>query len=87
MEVSLGLIDITGIFSSDSTGLVLGLEDSWQSRAYKDCILGLARGGCFVRHGYHKPYPVQLEYVARTVDSKEESVPCQYCDNEISPAL
>ncbi|KAL0445482.1 UNVERIFIED_CONTAM: polyprotein [Sesamum latifolium] len=54
------------------TGLVLGFEESWQSRAYEDCILDLARGGCVVRHGHHKPYPVQSEYVARTVDSKKE---------------
>ncbi|KAL0416295.1 UNVERIFIED_CONTAM: hypothetical protein Slati_3461400 [Sesamum latifolium] len=42
----------------------------------------MARGGCVVSHDHHKPYPVQSEYAARTVDSKKESVPCQYCDNE-----
>ncbi|KAL0411321.1 UNVERIFIED_CONTAM: hypothetical protein Slati_3721800 [Sesamum latifolium] len=87
MEVSLGWVGITGIPNFDSTGLVIGLEKSWQSCAYEDCILNLARGGCVVRHGHHKPYPMQSEYVARTVDFKKESVPCQYCDNEISYAL
>ncbi|KAL0311613.1 UNVERIFIED_CONTAM: hypothetical protein Sangu_2456000 [Sesamum angustifolium] len=78
---------MTGIPSSDSTGLILGLEESWQSGAYKDCILDMARGGYPMGHGHHKPYPVQSEYVARTIDFKKESVPCQYCDNEISYVL
>ncbi|KAL0349591.1 UNVERIFIED_CONTAM: hypothetical protein Sradi_4108300 [Sesamum radiatum] len=77
---------MTGIPSFDTTGLILGLEESWQLRAYEDCILDMARGGCAV-HGHRKPYPVQSEYVARTVDFKKESVPCQYCDNDISYAL
>ncbi|KAL0302110.1 UNVERIFIED_CONTAM: hypothetical protein Scaly_3044200 [Sesamum calycinum] len=64
-----------GIPGFDSTGLVIGLEESWQSRAYEDCILDMARGGCATGHGHHKPYLVQSEYVARTVDSKKESVP------------
>ncbi|KAL0420947.1 UNVERIFIED_CONTAM: hypothetical protein Slati_3117600 [Sesamum latifolium] len=38
----------------------------------------MATGGCVVRHGHHKPYPVHSEYVAKTVDSKRGSVPCQY---------
>ncbi|KAL0401777.1 UNVERIFIED_CONTAM: hypothetical protein Slati_4207600 [Sesamum latifolium] len=38
----------------------------------------MASGGCVVRHGHHKPYPVQAEYAARTVDFKRGSVPCQY---------
>ncbi|KAL0455835.1 UNVERIFIED_CONTAM: hypothetical protein Slati_0922700 [Sesamum latifolium] len=78
---------MTGIPDSDSTGLVLGLEESWQSRAYEGCILDMARGGRVVRYGHHKPYPVSSEYVARMIDSKKESVPCQYCDNKISYAL
>ncbi|KAL0289629.1 UNVERIFIED_CONTAM: hypothetical protein Sangu_2609800 [Sesamum angustifolium] len=78
---------MTRILGSRSTGLLLKLEESWQSRAYEDCILDMARGGCVMGHGRHKPYPVQSEYVARTVDSKKESVPCQYCDNEILYAL
>ncbi|KAK4406364.1 hypothetical protein Sango_0642900 [Sesamum angolense] len=57
------------------------------SCAYEDCILDMARGGCAIGHGHHKPYPVQSEYVARTVDAKKESVPCQYCDSKISYAL
>ncbi|KAL0445150.1 UNVERIFIED_CONTAM: hypothetical protein Slati_2237700 [Sesamum latifolium] len=87
MEASLGLVSLTGIPGSDSTGLILGLEESWQSRAYEDCILDLMRGGCVVRHDHHKPYPVQSEYIARTVDSKKESVPCQYYDSKISYSL
>ncbi|KAK4404410.1 hypothetical protein Sango_0809600 [Sesamum angolense] len=35
----------------------------------------LTSGGCVVRHGHYKPYPVQSEYVARTVDSKKGFVP------------
>ncbi|KAL0455263.1 UNVERIFIED_CONTAM: hypothetical protein Slati_0865500 [Sesamum latifolium] len=69
---------MTGILDSGSTRLVLGLEESWQSRAYKDCILDMTSGGCVVRHGHYKPYPVQSEYVVRMVDSKKGSVPCQY---------
>ncbi|KAK4380983.1 hypothetical protein Sango_3011800 [Sesamum angolense] len=46
-----------------------------QSRAYEDCILDMASSGCVVRHGHHKPYLVQWEYVPRTVDSKRGSVP------------
>ncbi|KAL0394418.1 UNVERIFIED_CONTAM: hypothetical protein Slati_4408000 [Sesamum latifolium] len=87
MEASSGLVGITGILDSDNTELVLRLEKSWQSCAYEDCILDLVRGGCVVRHAHHKPYPVQSEYVARMVDSKKESVPCQYCDSEIVHAL
>ncbi|KAL0305143.1 UNVERIFIED_CONTAM: hypothetical protein Sangu_3048500 [Sesamum angustifolium] len=78
---------MTRIPDFDSTGLSLRLEESWQSRTYEDCILDMARGGCVVRHGHHQPYLVQSEYVARTVDSKKESIPCQYCDSEISYAL
>ncbi|KAL0352254.1 UNVERIFIED_CONTAM: Copia protein [Sesamum calycinum] len=37
-------------------------------------------------HRAWSPYPVQSEYT-RTVDSKRESVPCQYCDSEISYVL
>ncbi|KAL0287349.1 UNVERIFIED_CONTAM: hypothetical protein Scaly_2766500 [Sesamum calycinum] len=64
--------------------LVLRLEESWQSRAYEDCILDMGSGGCVMRHGHYKPYPVHSEYVARTVDSKRESVPCHYM-TESSP--
>ncbi|KAK4389786.1 hypothetical protein Sango_2315600 [Sesamum angolense] len=67
---------MTGIPYSDSSGLVLELEKSWQSRAYEYCILDMTRGGCAIGYGHHKPYPVQSEYVARMVDSKKESVPC-----------
>ncbi|KAL0329314.1 UNVERIFIED_CONTAM: hypothetical protein Sradi_4918100 [Sesamum radiatum] len=81
MEASYGLLGMIGISDSDSTGLVLGLEESWQSRAYEDCILDMASGGCVMGHGRPKLYPVQSEYVARTVDSKNESVPCQYYDS------
>ncbi|KAK4389916.1 hypothetical protein Sango_2328600 [Sesamum angolense] len=49
-----------------------------KSRAYEDCILDMASGGCVVRHGHHKPYPVQSKYIARTVDSKRGSVPYHY---------
>ncbi|KAL0405705.1 UNVERIFIED_CONTAM: hypothetical protein Slati_3884400 [Sesamum latifolium] len=87
MEASLGLVGTTGIPGFDSTGLVLGLEESWQSRAYEDCILDMARGCCVVRHDHHKPYPVQSDYAVRLVDFKKEFVPCQYCDSEISYAL
>ncbi|KAL0292203.1 UNVERIFIED_CONTAM: hypothetical protein Sradi_6998400 [Sesamum radiatum] len=38
----------------------------------------MASGGCVMRHGHHKLYPVHSEYVARTVDSKRGSVPCHY---------
>ncbi|KAL0401602.1 UNVERIFIED_CONTAM: hypothetical protein Slati_4190100 [Sesamum latifolium] len=86
METFLGFIGITGILDSDSMGLILELEGSWQSRAYED-FLDLARGGSVVRHGHHKPCPVQSEYVARMVDSKKEFVSCQYSDSEISYAL
>ncbi|KAL0313661.1 UNVERIFIED_CONTAM: Transposon Tf2-12 polyprotein [Sesamum calycinum] len=48
------------------------------SRAYEDCILDMASGGCVMRHGHHKPYLVHSEYVARTVDSKRGSVLCHY---------
>ncbi|KAL0374046.1 UNVERIFIED_CONTAM: hypothetical protein Sradi_3320300 [Sesamum radiatum] len=68
---------MTGIPDSDSRRLVLGLEESWQSRAHKGCILDMASGGCVAIHGNHKPYPVQSKYVARTVDSKRGSAPCQ----------
>ncbi|KAL0297320.1 UNVERIFIED_CONTAM: hypothetical protein Sradi_6784100 [Sesamum radiatum] len=44
----------------------------------------MASGGCVVRHGHHKPYPVQSEYVVRTVDSKKGSDDCQYM-TESSP--
>ncbi|KAL0313325.1 UNVERIFIED_CONTAM: hypothetical protein Sradi_5731800 [Sesamum radiatum] len=44
----------------------------------------MASGGCLVRHGHYKPYPVQSEYVARMVDSKRGSVLCQYM-TESSP--
>ncbi|KAK4381386.1 putative ribonuclease H protein [Sesamum angolense] len=40
------------------TGLILGLEESWQSHAYEDCILDMASGGCAMGHDHHKPYPV-----------------------------
>ncbi|KAK4404377.1 hypothetical protein Sango_0806300 [Sesamum angolense] len=59
-----------------------GLVD--KSRAYEDCILDMASSGCVVRHGHHKSYPVQSEYVARTVDSKRGSIPCHYM-TESSP--
>ncbi|KAK4403197.1 hypothetical protein Sango_1060400 [Sesamum angolense] len=49
-----------------------------KSRAYEDCILDVPSSGCVVRHTQHKPYLVQSEYVARTVDSKRGSVPCHY---------
>ncbi|KAK4400642.1 hypothetical protein Sango_1170300 [Sesamum angolense] len=49
-----------------------------KSHAYEDCILHMASGGCIVRHGHHKPYPVHSEYVARMVDSKRGSVPYHY---------
>ncbi|KAL0293838.1 UNVERIFIED_CONTAM: hypothetical protein Sangu_2521700 [Sesamum angustifolium] len=75
---------MTKIPDSDSTRLVLGLEESWQSRAYEDCILATASGGCVVRHSHHKPYPVHSEYVARTVDSKRGFVSCPYT-TESSP--
>ncbi|KAL0315014.1 UNVERIFIED_CONTAM: hypothetical protein Scaly_2899000 [Sesamum calycinum] len=65
---------MTRIFYSDSMRLVLGLEQSWQSRAYEDCILDVA-GDYGVRHGHHKLCPVQSKYVARMVESKKESVP------------
>ncbi|KAL0310463.1 UNVERIFIED_CONTAM: hypothetical protein Scaly_2926100 [Sesamum calycinum] len=55
-----------------------------KSRAYEDCISDMASGGCVVRHGHYKHYPVQSEYVARTVDSKRGSVPCHYM-TESSP--
>ncbi|KAL0291144.1 UNVERIFIED_CONTAM: hypothetical protein Scaly_2648500 [Sesamum calycinum] len=87
LEGVLRLVGMIGIHGSDSMGLVVGLEESWQSRAYEDCILDMARGGCAIGHGHHKLYPVQSEYVARIVDSKKESVPYQYCDREISYAL
>ncbi|KAL0313557.1 UNVERIFIED_CONTAM: hypothetical protein Sradi_5755000 [Sesamum radiatum] len=73
-----GLFDMTRILGSNSTRLVLGLEESWQSCAYEDCILHMASSGYVVRHGHHKLYLVQSEYVARRVDSKRGSVPCQY---------
>ncbi|KAL0349995.1 UNVERIFIED_CONTAM: hypothetical protein Sradi_4148700 [Sesamum radiatum] len=44
----------------------------------------MASGGCVMRHGHHKPYPVHSEYVARTVDSKRGTVPCHYM-TESSP--
>ncbi|KAL0367075.1 UNVERIFIED_CONTAM: hypothetical protein Sradi_3597600 [Sesamum radiatum] len=76
---------MTGILSSDNTRLLLGPEKSWQLRAYKDCILDMASGGYVVRHGPHKPYPVQSKYVAMTMDSKRGSVPCHYrIDEELS---
>ncbi|KAL0431161.1 UNVERIFIED_CONTAM: hypothetical protein Sradi_0742100 [Sesamum radiatum] len=75
---------MTGIPDSDSTRLVLRLEKSWKSRAYEDCILDMASGGCVMRYGHYKPYPVQWEYVARTVDFKRGYVPCQYV-TESSP--
>ncbi|KAL0295609.1 UNVERIFIED_CONTAM: hypothetical protein Sangu_3192800 [Sesamum angustifolium] len=75
---------MTGILGSDSTRLDFRIEESWQLHAYEDCILDMARGGCVVRHGHHKPYPVQSEYVARTVVSKRGSVPCHYM-TESSP--
>ncbi|KAK4380831.1 Retrovirus-related Pol polyprotein from type-2 retrotransposable element R2DM [Sesamum angolense] len=79
-------------------GLEIGIEDpvetytkycsrvssAGDSRAYKDYILDMASGGCVVRHGHHKPYPVQSENVARMVDSKRGSVPCHYM-TESSP--
>ncbi|KAL0400319.1 UNVERIFIED_CONTAM: hypothetical protein Sradi_2375200 [Sesamum radiatum] len=72
-------LSTAAVFRRQKTkGLVLGLEQSWQSRAYEDCILDLVRSGSVVRHGHHKPYPVQLEYVARTVDSRKESILCQH---------
>ncbi|KAL0287289.1 UNVERIFIED_CONTAM: putative aldo-keto reductase 1 [Sesamum calycinum] len=40
-----------------------------KSHAYEDCILNMASGGCVVRYGHHKPYPVHSEYIVRTVDS------------------
>ncbi|KAK4380794.1 hypothetical protein Sango_3029600 [Sesamum angolense] len=55
--------------------LILKFEESWQSHAYEDYILDMARGDCAMGHGHHKLYPVQSEYVVRTVDSKKESVP------------
>ncbi|KAL0344384.1 UNVERIFIED_CONTAM: hypothetical protein Sangu_1325800 [Sesamum angustifolium] len=87
MEASESLVDMTEIPDSNSTRLVPGLEESLQSCAYEDCIMDIARGGCAMGHGHQKLYPVQSEYVARTVDSKNESAPCQYCDNGISYAL
>ncbi|KAK4381048.1 hypothetical protein Sango_3006000 [Sesamum angolense] len=45
-------------WAAHSTGLVLELEESWQSHAYEDCILDMARGGYAMEHGHHKPYPV-----------------------------
>ncbi|KAL0386566.1 UNVERIFIED_CONTAM: hypothetical protein Slati_4593800 [Sesamum latifolium] len=38
----------------------------------------MASGGCVMRHGHYKHFPVQSEYVARKVDSKRGSVPSQY---------
>ncbi|KAL2236672.1 UNVERIFIED_CONTAM: hypothetical protein Sindi_0858900, partial [Sesamum indicum] len=61
---------MTGIPSSDSTRLVLGLEESWQLCAYEDCILDMVSGGSVIGHGHHKLYLVQSECVARMVDSK-----------------
>ncbi|KAK4403167.1 Retrovirus-related Pol polyprotein from transposon RE2 [Sesamum angolense] len=78
------LCNFSGIIGSDSKRLVLGLEESWQSRKYENRILDMASGGCVMRHGHHKFYPVQSEYVARTVDSKKEFVPCRYM-TESSP--
>ncbi|KAL0445678.1 UNVERIFIED_CONTAM: hypothetical protein Slati_1695700 [Sesamum latifolium] len=36
-----GLVGMTRVPGSNSTGVVLGLEESWQSRTHDDCILGL----------------------------------------------
>ncbi|KAL0451275.1 UNVERIFIED_CONTAM: hypothetical protein Slati_1105600 [Sesamum latifolium] len=36
-----GLVGMTRVPGSDSMGVVLGLEESWQSRAHDSCILGL----------------------------------------------
>ncbi|KAL0402692.1 UNVERIFIED_CONTAM: hypothetical protein Slati_4299100 [Sesamum latifolium] len=78
---------MTEISGFDSTRFVIGLKESWQSCAYEGCILDMASCSCVVRHGHYMPYPVQSEYVAKTVESKKEFVPSQYCDNEISYAL
>ncbi|KAK4385524.1 hypothetical protein Sango_2676400 [Sesamum angolense] len=51
---------------------------AWSSRAYEDCILDMASGGCVMRYGHRKYYPVHSECVARTVDSKRGSVLYQY---------
>ncbi|KAL0318252.1 UNVERIFIED_CONTAM: hypothetical protein Scaly_2849700 [Sesamum calycinum] len=67
---------MTRIFTSDSKRLILELEESWQSRAYENCIMDLANGDYSARYDHHKPCPVQSEYVARSVDSKIESVLC-----------
>ncbi|KAK4407859.1 hypothetical protein Sango_0366900 [Sesamum angolense] len=32
-----------------------------QLRAYEDCILDVASGGCVMRHGHHKPYLVHSD--------------------------
>ncbi|KAK4383027.1 putative leucine-rich repeat receptor-like protein kinase [Sesamum angolense] len=34
-----------------------------KSRANEECTLDMASGGCVVRHGHHKPYPVHSELI------------------------
>ncbi|KAL0292363.1 UNVERIFIED_CONTAM: hypothetical protein Scaly_2593600 [Sesamum calycinum] len=79
-HASSGLVGMTGIPDSDSTRLVLGLEEPWQSHAHDGCSLDLANNVCVERYGCYKPYLVQLECVVRTMCSKKESVPYQYRD-------
>ncbi|KAL0293917.1 UNVERIFIED_CONTAM: hypothetical protein Scaly_3133100 [Sesamum calycinum] len=45
-----------------------------QSRAYEDCILDMASGGCVMRHGHHKPYPVHSEDRFPRSDQKSKRI-------------
>ncbi|KAK4403217.1 hypothetical protein Sango_1062400 [Sesamum angolense] len=58
MEASSGLFGVTEIPSSDSTRLVLGLEEPWQSHAHDGCSLDLANNVCVERYRRYKPYLV-----------------------------
>ncbi|KAL0337648.1 UNVERIFIED_CONTAM: Retrovirus-related Pol polyprotein from transposon RE2, partial [Sesamum calycinum] len=74
-------------YALETAAKLLNIAPSKMSRAYENCILDMASGGYVVRHGHHKPYPVQSEYVARTVDSKRGSVPCHYTTESSSMHL
>ncbi|KAK4383010.1 hypothetical protein Sango_2818200 [Sesamum angolense] len=70
-----------------STGVVCRLEESRQSRAYDDCILDLCERLSCPGHCHHKPYPVQPEYVVKTVSFKKRIRPLSKHDKSISYVL
>ena len=65
-----GLVGMTWV-RSNSTGPILRLDESRQSRACDDCIIDLCERWSYHRHCHHRPCLVLSKYVEKAVSSKK----------------